>query len=126
MNRSSYVFKETHFDKLTGLLRASGDGRQDRARPRSPPSGPAIRYFLIDIDIDRFKQINEQIGYSQGDELIRAFTQRLKASLPEGVVVGRIGAGEFAVLYPDCKFHHVDGNHRGRAHQRIDGALLIC
>ena len=35
--------------------------------------------FLIDIDIDRFKQINDSIGYSQGDELIRAFTERLQA-----------------------------------------------
>ena len=34
--------------------------------------------FLIDIDIDRFKQINDSIGYSQGDELIRAFTMRLQ------------------------------------------------
>jgi diguanylate cyclase (GGDEF)-like protein len=34
--------------------------------------------FLIDIDIDRFKQINDAIGYSNGDELIRAFTKRLK------------------------------------------------
>ena len=73
--------------------------------------------FLIDIDIDRFKQINDSIGYSQGDELIRAFAKRLKASLPEGVVIGRIGAGEFAVLYPDSKAAKLDGQHRRGAHR---------
>ena len=98
-----YVFKETHFDKLTGLLsRPAMVGKIAQAAQSTIKTGDPI--FLIDIDIDRFKQINEQIGYSQGDELIRAFTRRLRASLPEGVVIGRIGAGEFAVLYPDASF----------------------
>ena len=98
-----YVFKETNFDKLTGLLsRPAMVGKIAQAAKSTIKTGDPI--FLIDIDIDRFKQINEQIGYSQGDELIRAFTQRLRASLPEGVVIGRIGAGEFAVLYPDASF----------------------
>src|SRR5690606_22139008 len=57
--------------------------------------------FLIDIDIDRFKQINDSIGYSQGDQLVRAFARRLRELLPEGTAMGRIGAGEFAVLLPD-------------------------
>ena len=61
--------------------------------------------FLIDIDIDRFKQVNEAIGFAKGDELVRAFARRLKASLPDNVVIGRIGAGEFAVLYPDTYFN---------------------
>ncbi|TGV62500.1 GGDEF domain-containing protein, partial [Mesorhizobium sp. M00.F.Ca.ET.149.01.1.1] len=56
---------------------------------------------LIDIDIDRFKQINDAIGYSQGDELIRAFTTRLKENMPKDAEIGRIGAGEFCVLLPD-------------------------
>ena len=38
--------------------------------------------FLIDVDIDRFKHINDSIGYSQGDELIRAFARRLKEIMP--------------------------------------------
>ncbi len=36
---------------------------------------------------------------------MRAFAQRLKAALPDNVVIGRIGAGEFAVLYPDAYFN---------------------
>jgi diguanylate cyclase (GGDEF)-like protein len=97
---ADYVFKETHFDKLTGLLaRTAMVGKIAEAAQATVKSGEPV--YLIDIDIDRFKHINDGIGYSQGDELIRAFTQRLRASLPEGVLIGRIGAGEFAVLYPD-------------------------
>ena len=77
-----YVFNETQFDKLTGLQRPHRHGRQDRGSGgRTIKTGEPV--FLIDIDIDRFKQINDSIGYSQGDELIRAFAKRLQASLPE-------------------------------------------
>lgn len=97
---ADYVFKETHFDKLTGLLaRPAMVGRIADAASATMKTGEPV--FLIDIDIDRFKQINDAIGYSQGDELIVAFTSRLKAAMPEGAVIGRIGAGEFAVLITD-------------------------
>ena len=82
-------------------------GKIAEAAQSTIKSGEPI--YLIDIDIDRFKQINDAIGYSQGDELIRAFTQRLQGhACREGVVIGRIGAGEFAVLYPDA-VARVDG-----------------
>jgi diguanylate cyclase (GGDEF)-like protein len=97
-----YVFTETQIDKLTGLnARVAMIGKIAEAALATIKSGEPV--FLIDIDIDRFKQINDAIGYSQGDELIRAFAKRLRASLPADIVVGRIGAGEFAVLYPDRK-----------------------
>ncbi|BCH28084.1 diguanylate cyclase [Mesorhizobium sp. L-8-10] len=96
----SYVFKETQVDKLTGLNgRTAMFGRIAEAVSASIRTGrPA---FLIDIDIDRFLQINDSIGYVQSDELVAAFAERLKASLPAGVQIGRIGAGEFAVIHPD-------------------------
>ena len=97
---AAYVFKETHFDKLTGLLaRQAMVGKIAEAASATIRTGEPV--FLIDIDIDRFKQINDAIGYSQGDELIRAFTSRLKENMPKDAVIGRIGAGEFAVLLPD-------------------------
>lgn len=96
-----YVVKETHFDKLTGLhTRVSMVGKVAEAATRTIKTGEPV--FMIDIDIDRFKQINDSIGYSQGDELIKAFSTRLQALLPASMTVGRIGAGEFAVLYPDA------------------------
>ena len=100
----SYVVKETHFDKLTGVLsRQAMIGKVAEAAQSTIRTGQPV--FLIDIDIGRFKQINESIGYNKGDELVRAFAQRLRASLPDNVVIGRIGAGEFAMLYPDAYFN---------------------
>ncbi len=101
---ADFVFKETHFDKLTGLLaRSAMVGKIAEAACATSRTGEPV--FLIDIDIDRFKQINDAIGYSQGDELIRAFTKRLRTCIPERALLGRIGAGEFAVLLPDHALH---------------------
>ncbi|RWK26383.1 MAG: bifunctional diguanylate cyclase/phosphodiesterase [Mesorhizobium sp.] len=97
---TEYVIKETHFDKLTGLLsRPAMVGKIAAAASETIRTGEPV--YLIDMDIDRFKQINDAIGYTYGDELIRAFTKRLRENMPEGAVIGRIGAGEFAVLLPD-------------------------
>jgi len=97
---ANYVFRETQVDKLTGLLgRAAMVGKVAEAAIATSRSGTPV--FLVDIDIDRFKQINDAIGYSQGDELIKLIAERLRANLPDGVEIGRIGAGEFAVLLPD-------------------------
>ena len=97
---ADYVFKETHFDKLTGVYaRAAMVGRVAEAATETLRTGEPV--YLVDIDIDRFKQINDAIGYTAGDELIKLFVERLQTMVPEGVTVGRIGAGEFALLYPD-------------------------
>lgn len=97
---ADYVFKETNFDKLTdALTRSAMVARVAEAAEQTARTGEPV--YLIDIDIDRFKQINDAIGYSQGDSLVAAFAARLKSCLPESAVIGRTGAGEFAILYPD-------------------------
>lgn len=113
---ADFVFNETHFDKLTGLLaRPAMVGKIAEAACVTSRTGEPV--FLIDIDIDRFKQINDAIGYSQGDELIRAFTKRLQDSVPARALIGRIGAGEFAVLLPD---HQIQGTMEGMIERLID------
>lgn len=113
---AEYVFTETHFDKLTGLLaRPAMVGKIAEAASATIRTGEPV--FLIDIDIDRFKQINDAIGYSHGDELIRAFTRRLKACMPEGTIMGRIGAGEFAILLTD---REIQGSMESLVEKLID------
>src|SRR5690606_27660352 len=95
-----YVMRETHFDKLTGALaRSAMVGRIAHEASRTIQTGEPV--YLIDVDIDRFKQINDAIGYTVGDELVKLFAERLKILMPKGVTIGRIGAGEFAILCPD-------------------------
>ncbi len=96
----AYVNRETNVDKLTGFhTRIAMIGRiADAAAGVLKTAKPV---YLVDIDIDRFKQINDAIGYQQGDHLIRAFGQRLRDQFPQEVEIGRMGAGEFAILVPD-------------------------
>ncbi|MDN2579647.1 bifunctional diguanylate cyclase/phosphodiesterase [Aquibium sp. ELW1220] len=99
---ANYVFQETQVDKLSGFhSRNAMIGKIAEAAASTARTGEPV--YMIDLDIDRFKQINDAIGYSQGDQLIRAFARRLKKNLPEGLELGRIGAGEFAVLVPESK-----------------------
>lgn len=98
-----FVRQETLFDKLTGLpTRANMNGLILEAVEETKRTGTPV--FLVDIDVDRFKHINDAIGYTQGDELIRLFAERLKRQFDESVKIGRIGAGEFIVLVPIDRF----------------------
>lgn len=53
---------------------------------------------IMDIDIDNFKNINDSLGHSYGDELLIDVTHRLKQAMDENDYLARIGGDEFIVL----------------------------
>ncbi len=55
-------------------------------------------FTLVYIDLDNFKPINDVHGHSAGDQVLRAFAQRLKRSVRNQDFVCRLGGDEFAVL----------------------------
>jgi diguanylate cyclase (GGDEF)-like protein len=87
-------------DPLTGLLNRSGFMERSEALVNS-----ASRYGLSlaigYIDLDGFKYINDTLGHSRGDEVLRAIGGVLRLSSRESDVAGRIGGDEFAVLLPN-------------------------
>ncbi|RNJ62839.1 MAG: EAL domain-containing protein [Porphyrobacter sp. IPPAS B-1204] len=84
-------------DPLSGLPnRRELLARLDRLDERKglPPNSLAIVF----IDLDGFKQINDEHGHHAGDELIRTVCQRLRAQCPDEAILARVGGDEFTVL----------------------------
>lgn len=53
---------------------------------------------IMFLDLDNFKDINDTLGHSYGDELLIDVTDRLKQAIDENDFLGRIGGDEFAIL----------------------------
>jgi len=55
------------------------------------------------LDLDRFKYVNDTLGHSLGDEMLKTVAGRLQAALREEDSIARMGGDEFTVLLPDLK-----------------------
>ena len=57
---------------------------------------------LLLIDLDGFKEINDSLGHTAGDECLKEAAQRLAAVCADAGSVARVGGDEFAVLLAPC------------------------
>jgi len=86
-------------DELTGLpnRRALLDVVA-RGIATATTSSPAA---LLLLDLDGFKEVNDSLGHTAGDELLRRVGPRLRTGLRTQDTLARLGGDEFAVLLPD-------------------------
>jgi diguanylate cyclase (GGDEF)-like protein/PAS domain S-box-containing protein len=84
------------YDPLTGLPNRAlfGDRLSHTIERRGRAQSTAV-YFL---DVDRFKRINDSLGHSAGDEVLREVAVRIEGTLRPEDTVARFGGDEFTVL----------------------------
>ena len=86
-------------DPLTGLANRTARSRRLREALAAERVGAGAPALLL-LDLDDFKTINDSLGHSSGDEVLRVVAERLRSCLQPGDLAARLGGDEFAVLVP--------------------------
>lgn len=81
-------------DSLTGL----SNRRQFSRYLADPPTERSLAVILIDVD--RFKQYNDEFGHLAGDQLLVRLASILNHAFPDATTIARYGGDEFVVLLP--------------------------
>lgn len=97
--RETQIVQLAERDPLTGLFnRRAFDQRAAAMLESTSAHRPAA---LLLIDVDRFKQVNDQHGHGAGDRLLVLLGDMLRTSVAEHALAARLGGDEFAILLGD-------------------------
>lgn len=87
------VLHLAHHDPLTGL--ANRTMFYDRLHALA---ARRARFAVILIDVDHFKEVNDTLGHSVGDALLKATAERFRTGLGPDDLVARLGGDEFVII----------------------------
>lgn len=96
INTMAIIERQANIDSLTGV---ASRFRFMNELARETVHG-ASGCTLLSIDLDSFKQVNDQMGHAAGDIVLMATAQRLQAVVQNCGLVARLGGDEFALLLP--------------------------
>lgn len=87
-------------DQLTGLNNKIATERKIREYIAENPGGMAV---MVILDVDNFKKINDTMGHSFGDEVLRSLGHQLRVMFRVSDILGRAGGDEFILLLKNLK-----------------------
>jgi len=84
---------------------------------------------LIILDLDNFKQVNDQFGHLAGDELLKSLAEVLRSTFRSHDLIGRLGGDEFLVFVKDVTDKGILDRRMKQLFERMktaDSAALSC
>ncbi|MDX1976325.1 MAG: GGDEF domain-containing protein [Pseudanabaenaceae cyanobacterium bins.68] len=120
----SALMRENKLSRTDGLTGISN--RRDFLDIAKRVVADATRYrqplTIAYIDVDNFKDLNDNFGHRYGDQVLQAIARELKASLRATDGAGRLGGDEFAILLPRVSYEPAIGVIN-RVHQSLTQAM---
>ncbi|HEU0220408.1 MAG TPA: EAL domain-containing protein [Gallionella sp.] len=94
------IWNQANFDTLTGL--PNRHMFHDRlAQDIKKAHRAGLKTALLFIDLDKFKEVNDTLGHSMGDILLKEAARRIGGCVRETDTVARLGGDEFTVILPE-------------------------
>jgi len=110
-------------DSLTGLINRRYFLAEANQQLLAAHRASHVLALLI-IDLDHFKQINDQYGHLAGDEVLVAVVDALKRHLRTGDCLGRLGGEEFALLMPQTS--QAEATETAERLRQAAAAVQLC
>ncbi|MDX6914650.1 EAL domain-containing protein [Pectobacterium carotovorum] len=114
------LFLLAHLDPLTGLANRTLLTSNLETVLKNEPA-----VCIMMVDLDGFKDVNDSLGHSSGDNILVHVAKKIKATVRSGDVVARMGGDEFALLFPGLNDKKVAGKIAEQIIHEISQAMII-
>lgn len=118
------VWKQANYDSLTGIPNRSffEEKLQDTIGQSLKDNS---NFAVLFIDLDHFKDINDNLGHHAGDELLRQVAQRLNKCVRDRDIVARLGGDEFTIILTQIKEKNHIENVCSKIIQEIQKPFIV-
>ena len=122
-----HIEKKAETDLLTGLL----NKKATEQRVAELTGSKKIEGFLFMIDIDDFKNINDEKGHTIGDIMLEKTADAIRKSFREEDIKGRVGGDEFVVFMPyhpkrRCRDRAKKAEELKKVREDVPGTDITC
>ena len=97
MKKENFLRQQAEHDELTGLINRTAF----KAILKALKESNEIVAFIM-LDVDKFKEINDEYGHTVGDKVLKTVAQILESSFRSTDYAARLGGDEFAVVLSKC------------------------
>ncbi|HEX4333376.1 MAG TPA: EAL domain-containing protein [Usitatibacter sp.] len=124
VSREKEILRLAYEDALSGLPnRAMFYEQLGQAVRIARRGGENISVMMLDMD--RFKAINDTLGHTVGDQVLREVGARVRTALRDSDIVARLGGDEFGVLLPTGDKEHAPRVVAEKIHRALEQPLVV-